>query len=859
MESEKPFEPCTFRQGRYKKIRDIGHGAYSHVMLVFDEVSGDQRVIKRVYDSDANACNEVEILKKIKDHPNIVKFYDSFTEREGSTNILHIVMEYCEGGDLAQFLKDRKKPSWIDNVTLERWCRQLLEAVDHLHELNILHRDLKTANVFVTKDNNLKVADFGISRSLSRTQCATTMVGTPYYMAPEVVNLNVQNGYNAKSDVWSVGVIAYELCSLDLPFPGANVLAVANGIMSNRPAALPDHIPHKIKELTSEMMQTAASKRPSIDEVLQRYISATSSPLTTSPVKAPRPVPTSPRILVRNKVRASYNNRNSSNVSAHHKPVEKKRRAGPGFNLSSSMNSSSASQRAPPSAVRSKSAGEDRQPKAQHLNALPSSKQAKGAHKEPSARVRSVTEKANEREAKGLSTADRNGKRIDRLNMLLKQEKEDEIRRLGHLAPTPRGARVISSADSTAAVASTATINTSAATSASTLLRSSSIKSNSSDEPTPDPAPQPQRVSSGPASPPAGASVVREEDILLLLRQGDALCPRLNRELATRALEDAKGDVPKAMNSLSQGHMRQKYRMQVKEKKVAWHRPEEYERDSGSPKGLMVRGVGVSPRPTSRAMLRSSTIETAKTQVSPAPVGRRVGKHSGVQQPPTTPSGHPIKREASQVGAGRQSGGNPAPVGLGNGAQGNHSPVSGAGVVTGAGIKRRPVVRERANTDVRKKAPVIGSPLNAQGALGAQGDKKKQPYVPNVEVRRKLAEHKKGITNARPKVDRRAVAEAWMQRQDTGGEKFTDGVVILPKHLRKGEEGECCEEILNSSDHGSSLNTSHASAGSPYGPPLAAPPVDDVRRLKEENEKLRKLLKLSNRDAAALIQQEMLN
>eukprot|EP00659_Diplonema_papillatum_P016861 gene16861-25855_t len=312
-----PFElPSSFSHGRYKKLKDIGHGAYSHVMLVFDEVSGEKRVIKRVYDTDATSCNEVDILKKVMDHPNIVRFFDSFTEKEGDTNVLHIVMEFCEGGDLAQFLKNRKKPHWIANETLENWLRQLLRGVDHLHELNVLHRDLKTANVFVTADNTLKIADFGISRSLTRTQCATTMVGTPFYMAPEVVNLDVVDGYNAKSDVWSLGVIMYELCGLSLPFPGANVLAVANGIMCNKPASLPVHVPKRVRDITMQMMQTDAVRRPSVRELLIKWTESTahdpppavkSPPLALSPCPLPasnaRRHPTSPRIVVRNKVR----------------------------------------------------------------------------------------------------------------------------------------------------------------------------------------------------------------------------------------------------------------------------------------------------------------------------------------------------------------------------------------------------------------------------------------------------------------------------------------------------------------------------------------------------------------------------
>ena len=500
------FEPpCTFRQGRYQKVRDIGHGAYSHVMLVRDQVSGESRVIKRVYDTDASACNEVEILRKVKDHPNIVKFYDSFTEREGDTNVLHIVMEYCEGGDLAQFLKERKRPQWIDNDTLEKWFSQLLRGVGHLHELNILHRDLKTANVFVTRDNNLKIADFGISRSLSRTQCATTMVGTPFYMAPEVVNLDVTDGYNAKSDVWSLGVILYELCALQLPFPGANVLAVASGIMANKPLALPEHIPHMLKDLSCSVMQTDAAKRPGIDEIIKCWDQHQDSKNSIHKVvnsgdilKQPtRTAMISPRLLIRSKMRSL-----NGSLKQCDKPIKTTRYTGetngvrkPGFKTRAIIPSKGSVHRSSTSAL---SAGRKDPPAKEGLQS----------------RARSFSEKASTTEG-----------RLDRLNMLLKQEREDELRRLGPLAPTPR-AGVESSLDSLTSspvknISDCAAYNgshpsTSGGASNHSSTRSNSLKLSS------------RVFSATPVSPPRNhtnsPSNIRDDDVLLLLRQGESVC-----------------------------------------------------------------------------------------------------------------------------------------------------------------------------------------------------------------------------------------------------------------------------------------------------------------------------------------------
>eukprot|EP01060_Flectonema_neradi_P013707 TRINITY_DN2044_c1_g1_i1.p1 TRINITY_DN2044_c1_g1~~TRINITY_DN2044_c1_g1_i1.p1 ORF type:complete len:825 (+),score=132.99 TRINITY_DN2044_c1_g1_i1:119-2593(+) len=816
------FEPpCTFRQGRYQKVRDIGHGAYSHVMLVHDQVSGESRVIKRVYDTDASACNEVEILRKVKDHPNIVKFYDSFTEKEGDTNVLHIVMEYCEGGDLAQFLKDRKRPNWIDNDTLEKWFSQLLRGVGHLHDLNILHRDLKTANVFVTRDNNIKIADFGISRSLSRTQCATTMVGTPFYMAPEVVNLDVTDGYNAKSDVWSLGVILYELCALQLPFPGANVLAVASGIMANRPLALPDHIPQMLKDLSSQVMQTDASKRPGIDEIIKSWDQHQDSKNTNNRVirsgdilKQPtRVAVVSPRMLIRSKIR-SLNKQSGtptklSRVSGEANGVRK-----PAFKTRAIIQKGSAHR--------------------SNTSAISATKKDPPVKERLQSRGRSYSEK--------VSTTDG---RLDRLSMLLKQEREDELRRLGPLAPTPR--QTDSSLDPShspvknisdcAAYNGSQPSTSGGASNYSSSTRSNSLKLSS------------RVFSATPVSPPRNQTTSptnsREDDISLLLRQGESLHPALTRESAIRALSEARGDVSKALNTLSQERMRQKFRYQVKEKKVAWssdvQRAVSEGRD-GSTNGeqqsqqqpLLVRGSGISPRPTTRAMLRSSTVEQ-KTS-SPQAVQRRSLRNSGVQPHPKRSTDREPTQGRFSVDAKKTTAATSTPTSVTRSSEPTSLNNSGK-------MKKLTPTTDRKSTGPREKpTKPTSSPVKKPAAGG--GVAQAQPVV-HVETRRKLSEYRKGITNAKPRVDRRKVAEAWMQRQDSG--KYQDGVVVLPRHLRKDEEldFENCDYDADETDPNSSLS---ASGGSPFIP-LGEPP-EDMQRLKEENEALRKRLMEMTRNAA---------
>jgi serine/threonine protein kinase len=144
-------------------------------------------------------------------------------------------MEFCEGGDLALFLKRLKKEKEL--IPEEAVWKIFMQVILALHEIHrrkegkILHRDLKPANIFLDSLNNVKLGDFGLARMLSmESQYAYTSVGTPYYMSPELIN---ENKYNEKSDIWSCGCLLFELCSLSPPFPATNHLSLAMKIKNS--------------------------------------------------------------------------------------------------------------------------------------------------------------------------------------------------------------------------------------------------------------------------------------------------------------------------------------------------------------------------------------------------------------------------------------------------------------------------------------------------------------------------------------------------------------------------------------------------------------------------------------------------
>eukprot|EP00936_MAST-01D_sp_MAST-1D-sp1_P000627 g627.t1 len=163
------------------------------------------------------ALQEVRVLESLV-HPHIVAYHHSFVER-GS---LHIVLAYCDGGDLAQLLKRRIAPL-PEKQTLFMLI-QISSALKYLHARSILHRDLKTQNIFLTRTGVLKLGDFGIARVLENSaDMASTMIGTPYNMSPELCE---NRAYDEKSDMWALGCVLYELITLRKAFEGKSIGAL---------------------------------------------------------------------------------------------------------------------------------------------------------------------------------------------------------------------------------------------------------------------------------------------------------------------------------------------------------------------------------------------------------------------------------------------------------------------------------------------------------------------------------------------------------------------------------------------------------------------------------------------------------
>ena len=205
---------------------------------------------------------EAEILSKINSK-YVVKNFESFEEN----NKFNIIMEYCENGDLSEYIeKQKKKGKPLEEKEIWSIFIKITIGLADIHKINILHRDLKTLNVFLKKDNDIRVGDLGVAKVLDQTFFAKTYIGTPYYLSPEICE---DKPYNDKSDVWALGNILYELCTYNHPFTGNSQPALIQNILNKEPKPIQNNYSNELKQLVSKILNKNYRKRPSCLDILK--------------------------------------------------------------------------------------------------------------------------------------------------------------------------------------------------------------------------------------------------------------------------------------------------------------------------------------------------------------------------------------------------------------------------------------------------------------------------------------------------------------------------------------------------------------------------------------------------------------
>ena len=254
----------------YKIINFLGEGSFGRAYLALCDNDNNKYVIKQITlegmddEEKRETFNEAKILKKL-DHPNIIKFKEVFLQRQPKP-ALNIVTEYADGGDLGQKIEKQKKTPFSEAQILD-YITQICLALQHIHKKKIIHRDLKSGNIFLMKSGIVKVGDFGIAKGLQSTwEKAKTFVGTPYFLSPEIIN---NQPYDNKSDIWALGVLLYELMTFQMPFNAVSLPLLSIKINRGVYKPPPSTYSSDIRNLLKKCLTVNPDKRPSIDEILK--------------------------------------------------------------------------------------------------------------------------------------------------------------------------------------------------------------------------------------------------------------------------------------------------------------------------------------------------------------------------------------------------------------------------------------------------------------------------------------------------------------------------------------------------------------------------------------------------------------
>ncbi|KAH6576465.1 hypothetical protein BASA62_001386 [Batrachochytrium salamandrivorans] len=260
----------------YVKIKKIGQGASGSVFIARNNVTNQKIAIKQIelahQPRKELIVNEILIMRESQ-HPNIVNYLDSFLVRGD----LWVVMELMEGGPLTDIIDNNK----MLEPQISTVCFETLKGLDHLHKRNIIHRDIKSDNVLLDSQGHVKITDFGYCAKLTSDRSKrATMVGTPYWMAPEVVK---QKEYGNKVDVWSLGIMAIEMIEGEPPYLEEEPLKALYLIATNGTPTLkePEKITSSFKNFLGKCLEVDVNKRATTDELLEHSFMRIAAPLNS--------------------------------------------------------------------------------------------------------------------------------------------------------------------------------------------------------------------------------------------------------------------------------------------------------------------------------------------------------------------------------------------------------------------------------------------------------------------------------------------------------------------------------------------------------------------------------------------------